>query len=170
MYGIWDLQAVYDANKQHTQGVIQTKSVYNGPNRQTISSTSPVGIQDLKITFTPYKANSKILVMAQICTSATHVSSFAIYKDGQPTVDTSGVTNRNQPNMQATTYIGSTTNGQMWSMPIIWSEDSVSTSPRTYQVYATAGWSGTTYTLYINNRSSNDMSSFSNMVIMEILE
>lgn len=149
--------------------VVQIKTASSGPARQTISSINPVAITGLSISITPKYTSSLIIVEAQIATSATHVSSFGVFKDGNKTVSTSGFTNTNEPGMQVTTYEGSTSTGLMWSIPLLWSETSGSTSPRTYQIYGTSGWSNTTYTLYINDRGSNDMASYSHMTVMEVV-
>lgn len=148
--------------------ILQIKTSSSGPSRQVINSTSPIPITGLSVSLKPYKSDSLIIIRSQIITNAVHVSSFGVYKDGQPTVDTSGYTNTNQPNMQITTYIGSSTNNELWNKHLIWSEESGSVESRVYQIYATAGWSGSTYSLQINNRNSNDMASFSHIVVMEI--
>lgn len=158
-------------NRLYAPGhVVQMVTVSSGPVSQTISSLTPVAVDGLSINFTPVFANSRILVQAQIATNMVHVSSFGVFKDGEPTVSTTGFTNGNEANMQVTTYIGSTTNAEMWCLPIMWSDLAGSTNTRTYQIYATAGFAGTLYTLVINNRVGSDMSSFSNMTIMEIAQ
>ena len=150
--------------------VVQVQTATSGPARQIISSTSPVAVTGLSISFTPKYSNSKIVIMGQISTNACHVASFGIFKDGAATVSTSGQTNNNEPNMQITSYIGTSTTDYILSLPIMHSETSGSTTARTYAIYGTSGWSGSTYSLQINNRNSNDMASFSYMTIMEVAQ
>jgi len=149
---------------------IQTQNVIIGPASQTISSATPVGVTGLSIAFTPKNANSMILITSQVSSNSPHVSSFAIYKNGAATVSTSGYTNSNEPNMQVTTYLGTDVTSELWSWSLMWYELAGNTTARTYQVYASAAWAGTPRALQINNRSSNDMASFSYMTIMEIAQ
>lgn len=150
--------------------VVQVKTAMSGPIRQTITSTSPVAITGLSINFTPKYADSLILIDAQISTSATHVASFGIFKDGSATVSTSGETNTNEPNMQTTWYIGTSSPDYMQTIPVKHFEISSNTTARTYAVYATSGWAGVAYSLYINNRQNNDMAAFSVMTVTEIAQ
>lgn len=147
--------------------LIQTKTASSGPARQTINSLTPVAVDGLSISFTPINANSLIVVKAQISTSASYVSAHAIYKDGNPSVSTTGFTNNCRANMNITTYINADTNDNIYSFPIMWSETAGSTLARTYQVYATAQFSASVRILNINNRNSNDMASFSHLTVME---
>jgi hypothetical protein len=157
------------AGKFYVPGtIIQVKTAQTTAARQTISSTNPVLITGLVLPFTPFFEDSRIIIMANISGSHTHVNSYGVYKDSQPTVSTSGHTNNNQPNMHVTQYIGTTTADYMYQVPVVHSEISGSTNTRTYAIYATSGWSNGSYTLYINNRASNDMASFSHMTIFEV--
>jgi len=147
--------------------VIQVQTVRIGPARLTIASTTPVLITGLAIAFTPRNANSRILIQALVHGSATYVSSYAIFKDGVATVSTTGQTNINEPNMQVTTYYGTSSADWLWSMPVFHTEFAVNTASRTYGVYTTSGYAGT-WTNNINNRSSNDMAGFSYLTVTEI--
>jgi hypothetical protein len=147
---------------------VQTKTSTSGPARQSITSLTPIAVDGLSISFTPLNANSRIVVKAQIATNATYVSAFAVYKNGAATVSTSGFTNSAAINMQFTSYIGADLNDNMYSFPLIWSEVAGSTVARTYQIYAMSGYGGSVRTLHINNRTSNDMASFSHITVMEI--
>jgi hypothetical protein len=149
---------------------VQTKTATSGPARQSITSLTPVAVDGLTISFTPLNANSRIVVKAQISTSATSVSAFAVYKNGVATVSTAGVTNSTAINMQFTSYIGADSNDYMLSYPLIWSEVAGSTVARTYQIYAMSAFGGGVRTLHINNRNSNDMAAFSHMTVMEIAQ
>lgn len=148
--------------------VLQVQYATTGPTKQTISSADPVAVTGLSISFTPKSSTSNILACATLLTNAVYVSSFAIYNNGAATVSTTGQTNSNQPNMNLTTYIGSTTTDNSNLFSVYMQEASGSTTARTYAVYATSGWAGTPYSLQINNRNSNDMAGFSYFWVMEI--
>ena len=148
--------------------VVQYLYAISGPARQTISSLTPVIISGLSLTITPKYNNSLIVIEGVILSSNTYVSSYGVFKDGATTVSTTGQSNPNEPNMQVTNYIGSATTGELWTIPIRHHEISSTLLARTYDIRATAGWSGTAYALYINNRDSNDMAGFSYMIVKEI--
>lgn len=151
--------------------VVQVKYASSGPVRQTISSGTPVTITGLSVAFTPLYSTSLIVINAQISSNLVHVSSFGVFQDGAAVVSTSGQSNSNEPNMNVTTYIGSAVASEMWCIPIIWGGSAGSTTPRTYDIRGTANWAGgTVYALTINNRSDNDMASFSAMTVMEIAQ
>lgn len=154
--------------------VLQVQAARSGPARQTINSTSPTLITGLSIAFTPKKVGSLLIFNCQISSSLTHVTSFAIFKDGAATVSTSGQTNTNEANMQVTSYHAvyptDTNNDVIWQTAMMHYETVDNLTTRTYGVYGTAAWGGTTYNLHINNRNSNDMASFSYFTIMEIAQ
>jgi len=159
-----------EVDKLHSPGtIVQVQTVRSGPARQTISSTSPVAISGLSITFTPKFATSKIIIVSHVSHSVGFVMSFGYYKGSSKVVSTSGYTNSNEANMNTTWYMGNN-NGLIVNTPVIHEEDAISTSARTYTLRATSGWAGTTYTMYINNRSSNDMASFSYMTVYEVAQ
>ena len=150
--------------------VIQVQTAISNAD-QTIASATPTTITGLSINFTPKFANSKIIIIASIVNSATHVYSFGVFKDGATTVSTTGRTNSNEANMQVTGYIGWTNAGQLLSTPVMHTEISGSTTMRTYDIRGTAAWGGTPiYTLHINNRAGFDMASFSHMIIYEVAQ
>ena len=153
-------------------GVIQIRTAVAGPNRQLINAATPQPISGMAINFTPAVATSRILIQAFISTSATYVSAFAIYKNGQPTVSTAGFTNQCYPNMQVTRYgdAGTGSPEYMHNLPVTHTEIAGTTATRTYQVYGISKWYSTTYNLWINNRNSNDMAAFSHMIIYEIAQ
>ena len=154
-------------------GVIQIRTAVAGPNRQLINSAVPQPVSGLAINFTPAVATSRILIQAFVSTSATYVSSFGIFKNGQPTVSTAGFTNQTYPNMQVTnfTYAAVADSPErMESISVTHTETALTTATRTYQVYGLSKWYSTTYNLWINNRNSNDMAAFSHMIIYEIAQ
>jgi len=153
-------------------GVIQIRTAVAGPNRQLINSATPQPISGLAINFTPAVATSRILIQAFVTSSATYVSSFGIFKNGQPTVSTSGFTNNTFPNMQVTQYSapeGANTYN-LRVTPVTHTEIAGTTATRTYGVYGLSKWTSSTFNLWINNRDYNDMASFSHMIIYEIAQ
>ena len=143
--------------------VVNIATVISGPATQTITSATPVTITGLSVSYTPAGVNTTIFIFANISHTLSNFVSFGIFKDGVATVSTAGQTNSNEPNMQATYYLGNNA-GLIVNSHIMHYETSGSTATRTYDVRTTAGVT----TLYINNRSSLDMACFSHMVIMEI--
>lgn len=158
---------IYD-EKNAPNSVVQVKTVRFGPARQTITSASMVAVTGSNISFTPKYSDSKIIIMCQWSDSSTYVSSYSIFKNGSSTVSTSGYTNNNVGNTHSTTYHGSSATSNMYNHSLHHVEDASNTSARTYQLYAASTWSSTNYTLYMNNRGSNDMASFGHMTVMEI--
>lgn len=150
--------------------VLQVKTSSSGPAAQTISSAAPVAITGLSITIAPYFANSLMVITGQIQANSPHVSSFSIYRDGAATVDTTGFTNSNQPNMQFTTFDNADVTSRSWVWPIMHFETANTTGNITYQAYATAAWAGTPRSLVINNRVSADMAGFSHITVMEVAQ
>lgn len=150
--------------------VLQVASTSSGPTRQTISSTVAVAIDGLSILFTPRFDTSRIVVQAQISTTATYVASFAVFRNGVNTTSTAGFTNSEEANMNFTTYTGPNSADVLYCFPMLWSELAVTTAARTYQIYGSSAWAGTATTMYINNRASNDMASFSHMIVTEIAQ
>ena len=149
--------------------IIQVQTAEAGPTRQTISSVNPVAITDLLINFTPKNSTSKIMIQVYLNATHTHVASYGIFEDGSKTTNTtsSGQSNGNENGMDFTYYNGSTTNDYFIGTTFHTVLDASSTTTRTYQVYGTSGWDAS-YSLYINNRASNDMASVSRMIIYEI--
>lgn len=148
--------------------IIQMQTAESGPSRQTISSLTPVALTGLSINFTPRNSTSKIMIQVYLNANHVHVASYGIFEDGSKTNSTSGETNTNEDDMDFTHYIGSNSNDYMVGTTFHTVLDANSTSTRTYQVYGTSGWNGTTYSLCINNRASNNMASVSRMIIYEI--
>ena len=161
---------IYGSQSAIAGTVVQIQNAVSGPARQTITSTSAVAVTGLSVTFTPKYSNSIILIEADICGSHTYVNSYGIYRDAAATVSSTGQTNNNEPNMQATQYIGTSSNDLIYSVALRHYETSANTSARTYAVYCTSGWSGAAYSTYINNRASNDMAGFSYMTVTEIAQ
>lgn len=148
--------------------IVQMQFARSGPARQTIASDTPQIVTGLSIDFTPKYADSLILLEAYLCMEWVYVNVTGFYKDGSAIASTSGYTNNCEPNMQYTNYFNtSAAPGRIYPTHIMDSEISGSTTQRTYDVRHSSAWSGSTYTTYINNRSSNDMASFSHFIVAE---
>lgn len=152
--------------------VIQMASASSGPARQTIASATPVVITGLSVDFTPRRSDSKILISAFVTSTFPHVSSVSVYQDGAATASTSGYTNTNGANLDATRYEGqaSTQTTYLSQVPVLTTLDAGNTNQRTYDIRANASWGGNAYTLYINDRGTSDMASFSRMFIYEVAQ
>jgi hypothetical protein len=149
------------------KNILQVRRAITDPVIQTISSLTPVVITGLSIAITPRSATSRLIITANVTYSTSLVVSLGVFKDSVATVSTTGQTNNNEPNMNITNYVRNNA-GFITQAFLIHSEISGSTAARTYDIRLTAGWSGTLYATYANNRSSNDMSGFSTMEIMEV--
>ena len=143
---------------------------------QDVNSITPVAVSNLAITFTPHYANSLIQIICDIASMDRYVHSWSVFQDGQKMEQTSisGInnsgTNSNEQYMTKTFYRG--TNVTNYMSNHVWQQFSPagSTSSRLYQVYATSGWSGTAYSMKINDRGASDMSSVSRMSVFEIAQ
>lgn len=118
--------------------ILQVLSASSGPARQTISSTVAVPIDGLSITIYPKFPNSRIVVEAQITSTATYVASFGIYKDDAPVTNTTGYTNSEEANMAYTVYLGENAPDNIYSWPVLWSEVPNSTSPIKYTIMSSS--------------------------------
>jgi len=150
--------------------VVQVKTQNFGPARQTIQSTSPVQLTGSGISFTPKYSNSKILISCNFQCTSSYVMSWGFYQGSSPLQSTSGYTNHNEANTWQTFYDGNNNHGIIEDHHMQGVFNAGSTSTRTYNVRATAGWSNGSYTMYINNRSSNDMAGLGNITVMEIAQ
>lgn len=146
--------------------VLQVKHVVCSPTRYTISSHELVAIPELSISFTPISPTSTLLIRASVHSSETHAASFGFQKNG---TNIGGAGNLNvSSGAIATKYWGTTTNNYMSSTTYEYFYSPGNTATNTYTATAAASWSGSLYTLYINDRASNDMRSTSTFTIMEI--
>ena len=143
---------------------------------QDVNSATPVALTNLAITFTPHFANSLIQIICDISIMDRYVHSWSVFQDGQKMEQTSisGINNsganNNEQYMTKTYYRGHGLAPTNIMENVNWQQFSPagSTSSRVYQVYATSGWSGSAYSMRINDRGSNDMSSVSRMSVFEI--
>lgn len=153
------------------QGMLQSFWTSTGPT--SIGGTgivNPTAI-GLDFTFTPLRADSLIVMWANLSVNQGYVHSFGWFRDGAKTVSTAGFTNTNEADMQQTVFYDGVTPSQINTQRVFHFETSGSTTTRVYDVYATSGWNGeTTRNITINDRSNNDMSCFSTAMIMEIAQ
>lgn len=148
--------------------VLNAAYASSGPAVQTITSLTPVTITGLSIAYTPLSSTSTILIYASISHSCTNYIGFGVFRDGATTVSTTGQTNNNEANMQVTYFIGNDAT-LLHNSHVMHYETSGSTTARTYDIRATGTTgAGVATTLYINNRNTTDMASFSQMVLLEI--
>lgn len=141
--------------------------------RQNITSADISQITGLQATITPKKANSKILLQAMINSNGLYVASFGFLQQvGASFVRIGGVTNTNSNNAIATTFDGATTttNGYMYNTYITHLHIPSYTLGQSlvYAPGACSSWSGSSYTLRVNDRSGDDMQSVSTITLFEI--
>lgn len=145
--------------------VLQVKHVNSSATRYTISAQELTSIPELSITFTKLKANSSLLLLANIASSATHVASYGFQSNGS-NLGGSGNTNVSSGAI-ATQYWGTSTEDYMEQTSYLYLYSNGPTTA-TYTATAASSWNGSLYNLYINDRVSNDMRSTSTFTIMEI--
>lgn len=149
--------------------VLQFKTATSS-GRQSIASTGMVNITGLSVSITPQSSSSLILVQAAVNFSKSYVLSFAVLKNGAKTLSDDGGGNNNEDNVQWTFYEGDDDNQLNGAHPIFHHETAGNTTARTYTIAAGSAWSGSTNTMYINNRAANDMASVSYMYVWEIAQ
>jgi len=157
-----------DAGSLYAPGqIIQTQHAQCAAVRYSIASADISAIPDLSVTFTPKLSTSKILLTAVFNTNALHVSTWGFLKNGSVIYTN---TNTNSAGSIATTYhnTATTSTDYMHNISIHFWDTAGTTSAITYQAAGCASWAGTTYTLFINDRNSNDMRSISSMTVQEI--
>ena len=143
---------------------------------QDVNSNTPQPLSNLAITLTPYYANSLIQIICDISSQDRYVHSWSVFQDGQKMEQTSisGInnngTNSNEQYMTKTYYSGTNSTNLMSNH--FWQQFSPagSISSRVYQVYATSSWDGTAYSMKINDRAGQNMSSVSRMSVFEIAQ
>ena len=144
--------------------------------RHTITTTQDITdggakVQGLDITFVPKRSNSKIVLEAHIAHSCSHVVSLGFRINGAAAANLQPNTNSNNSNV--TVFDGGNNSGHI----MVTSWMLTPTNPGAGQrmdisVGATASWSGnqSSYTLYINDRDSQDMASVSSIAVYEIAQ
>ena len=143
---------------------------------QTIADTQDITdgnalISGLNIVMYPKRSNSIIVLEAHIHHSHSYVVSFGFIVNGTAAVvSLSGNTNSSGSNV--TQYNGINDTGQCTQTSWKVSPTNPAGTRMDIRVGATASWSGddTSYTLYINDRGSQDMSSLSSITAYEIAQ
>ena len=140
---------------------------------QDITSPNIAQINDLILSITPKRANSKILLQANINSNGRYVASYGflqIFSAGFAQ-GIGGVTNTNSNNAIATTFFGVNTTTNMYNTYITYLHTPSYSlgQPLSYAPGACSSWNGTNQLLRINNRESyNDMLSVSTITLTEI--
>jgi hypothetical protein len=148
--------------------IIQIQHAQTPGTKYTISAADITAIPELTINFIPKFANSRILLHAMINSSATYVATYGFLKNG---AYLSGITNTNSQGSVATTYYGgAVAESNVYNNFISYSEFPGTTSSITYSAAACSSWSGTNYTLHINDRSDSTMRGMSTFTVMEIAQ
>lgn len=143
---------------------------------QTIADTQDVTdgnalISGLNIVMYPKRSNSIIVLEANIHHSHSYVVSFGFIVNGTAAVSLSG--NSNSSGSNVTQFHGSNESNHCSVTSFKVSPTNPGAGTRMdIRVGATASWSGddTNYTLYINDRASQDMSSLSSITAYEIAQ
>lgn len=150
-----------------TGNIIQVVYGDMGNNTVTIATQDNSVISNCSVTITPTRTTSRILLLAHIAHNAFYVSSFGFARNG---VSIGGNSNTNSANSIATSYWGQGTTDLGWSVSTTYQylDSPGTTSPITYTPTACSSWSGTVYTIRINDRNSVDMRSLTSIVAMEI--
>ena len=140
---------------------------------QVITSPNITQINDLITSITPKKANSKILLQANINSNGRYVASYGFLQlfssGGAQRIG--GVTNTNSENAIATTFFGVNTTTNMYNTSITYLHTPSYSLGQTlrYAPGACSSWAGTIQSLLINNRESyEDMLSVSTITLTEI--
>jgi len=153
--------------------VVQVFHASSGYVNQTISSTTPVALTGMSITFTPKFANSRIVIQAAISASWTYVSSIHVFRNGttlgtshSPNNQTGGATSI-WTRYNSAIDLGTTS---VMTYPVLVSDVPNTSADLTYDLRANSGWNTGSNAFYFNNRSNNDMLSSSHMTVMEIAQ
>lgn len=127
---------------------------------QTINSSTPVALNNLSVTITPKSINSKILLIGNVHASWTYVCSMHIYKNGVDIISNHGSNSQSGGGTALWTFYNQAYDIISYSsspLYVQYYDFPRTTNTLTYQLYSNSGWSGNSYALYINNRSSLDM-------------
>ena len=142
-----------------------------GGTMQSINSSTKQAVTGLSVTITPKYNNSKMLISGYLHSSFTFVSGLAIYKNGSSLITGNTQTNQTGGSESLWTAYNQTqgdVTGSCFPYPFMYEDTVSNTNATTYQIYANAGWGGSTNTLYINDRSNDDMRSQSWITVQEI--
>ena len=152
-----------------TGSIIQVVHGNMGSNTASIASADNAVIPNCSVSITPTRSTSKILLSATVISNGWYVNSYGFARNG---TNIGGNTNNNSSNAIVTNYQGHsnvTDSGWCISNTYQYLDSPGTTSAITYAPTACSSWSGTTYTLTINDRISADMRSLTSITAMEIL-
>jgi hypothetical protein len=139
-----------------------------GSNTATIATQDNSVIPNCSVSITPTRESSKILLIAHVVHNAFYVSSYGFARNG---VNIGGNSNTNSSNSISMNFEGQGTTDPGWCMATTYQylDSPNTTSTTVYAPTACSSWSGTIYTLRINDRNSLDMRGLTSIVAMEIL-
>lgn len=150
-----------------TGNIIQVVYGDMGSNTVTITSADNAVISNCSVTITPTRSTSKILLLAHVVHNASYVCSFGFARNG---TNIGGNSNTNSANSIAMNYEGVGADpGWCISTSYQYLDSPGSTSALVYAPTACSSWSGTNYTIRINDRNALDMRGLTSIVAMEIL-
>ncbi len=148
-----------------TSRILNSYSATTAATRQDITSSTWGAITGLSITLTPVSTASKFILSAYVLHSATYVTSFTFFKGG---ANLFSHANTNETGALATQYWGQSADASfLFPSMFTWLDSPATGSSITYDVRGTSSWAGGTYTLRINDRST-DMLGRSHFMIYEV--
>lgn len=128
--------------------------------RQTINADDPVKVMTATITL---KAPSKVMIEGVLNGTFYYVCGVAAYVNGTP-INLGTGNNRCHVDCFQVSYIGGS-NGHMRAEPYKTVTDVLPVGTHTIEIGVIGKWAGTKRTMYLNNRSSNDMASSSSLIV-----
>ena len=152
-----------------TGSIIQVVYGDMGANVVQIAAQNNTVVNNISVNITPTRSTSKILLQAHMVHDGWYVNSWGFARNG---TNIGGNLNTNSSNAISTNYQGhDSVNNRGWCLATTYYylDSPGTTSAITYAPTACSSWSGTIYTLTINDRRNVDMRSLSSIVAMEIL-
>jgi hypothetical protein len=151
-----------------TGSIIQVVYGDMGSNTATIATQNNTVIPNCSVTISPTRTTSKIILIAHVVSNGFYVSSYGFARNG---ANIGGNNNTNSTDSISTNYQGHGTTDQGWCISTTYQylDSPNTTSSITYAPTACSSWSGSIYTLRINDRNSLDMRGLTSISAMEIL-
>ena len=135
-------------------------SVVNSDSRITINSNNPVVIMQGEV---KVLEACKLKISGTIASTFYYVSGIAIYIDDTPISLGTGTNLCHVDCMNV--HYGNGNNGWLMHLPYLTSTNLLGVGTHTIKVGVICKWRGSKNTMYVNNRSSNDMASSSNLMV-----
>ena len=149
-----------------TGGVLSVNFFETPAASQKISSSVPIEINGLTATLTPTAPATTFIIQATILTSATHVTSFFLYVNGEKQKIHA---NTNEAGANVTHYgAENTSTSYITTVSFSAKHIAVDSNPIIFSIRGLSAWGTSTYDLYINDRGSGDMRGVSTMIITEV--